>query len=379
MVSIKWCEKLNRKIKSSGERQVVRYFAYFDARTLLGVTKKVTQTVAALNNLGYEAQSVIVSERGLNVHGRMFMNLLTAKTDVLMLRNTLYSMPLLAFALLWQRCKGTRIIIEIPTPNTVALHEVRMLRDKGVIGRWVRLAIMAIAFPWSLYPAHKIIQYAHESTYFSFGVRRKTQLHANGIDVSSIPERKAEPAWPAKEFVMIGVASLAPWHAFDRVIRGIVDYRDQHPESGVTPRLIVVGDGEVRAEWERLAQTLGVTDCVEFVGYQSGTALDALFERAHVAIASLGLFRIGLEMASVLKSREYTARGIPFIAAGYDLDFDPVPEFVFRVVNEDWAVDVGGVMGWYGRNCSDLLPGSKIREFAERSLDYSRKVKHAIE
>lgn len=362
---------------SNSKRQLVRYFAYFDARTLLGVTKKINQTVAALNDLGYEAQSIIVTERGLRAHWRMFMNVLAAQTDIVMLRNTLYSMPLLALALVWQRLKGARIIIEIPTPNVVVWSEIRMMRNRCWLGKYVRLVIMAIAFPWTLWPAHKIIQYAHESTYFSFGVRRKTQLHANGIDVRSIPERKAEPAWPAKEFIMIGVASLAPWHAFDRVIRGIADYRDQHPEYGVTPKLIVVGDGEVRAEWERLAQTLGVTDWVEFVGYQSGTALDALFERTHVAVASLGLFRKKLDMASDLKSREYTARGIPFIAVGYDLDFDPVPGFVFKVGNEDGAVDVAEVMEWYGKLSKQEF--AEIREYGIEHLEFYVKLRAIVD
>jgi glycosyltransferase involved in cell wall biosynthesis len=365
---------LNKQRKAADKRQTVRYFAFFEASTLLGVSKKVNQTVLALNELGFEAKSVIVSERGLCAHWRLFTNVLTTKTDIIILRNAPHFMLFLFFALVWQRLKGSRIIIEVPTPNAIVWQEILMKRNISRFGRYSRLVVLALTFPWALYPAHKIIQYAHESTYFSFGVRRKTQLGANGIDVNSISVRKAVPVWPAKEFVMIGVASLAPWHAFDRVIRGIAGYREQHPDSSIIPRLIVVGDGDVRAEWELLAQTLGVESCVEFVGYQSGGALDAMFERAHVAVASLGLFRKKLNMASDLKSREYTSRGIPFIAAGYDLDFDPVPSFVFRLVNEDVAVDMGVLISWYVELSSEYDMRNMIRVYAQNYLGFSKKI-----
>lgn len=361
------------------KQRSVCYFAYLrDPYAFSGVIKKINQTVAVLNKIGFCAQSCIESGRFIRGNWFLFWRILNAQVDILLLRNNIYFMPFIFIALLWQRFKGAKIIIEVPTPNAVAMREIIMMKEKGLVGRILRVVGLMVTMPWCLYPAHKIIQYAQESWYFSIGLGRKMEIHANGIDLDSVQARKTMPKWPSDEFVLIGVASLAPWHAFDRVIRGIAQFLETSTRVNFVPKFIVVGEGAIRAEWEKLASKLGVSHHVEFVGHQSGAALDALFDRAHVAVATLGLFRKNLQMASDLKSREYTARGIPFIAAGYDLDFDPVPDFVFKIANDDSALDIEKCNFWY-----DGLSGQKdliheIRNYAIKKLDFVQKIERLI-
>lgn len=349
------------------------YFATLDSESSPGLINKITQTVKVLNTSGYIADQVIVPWSGINNKFEFIKRVTLSKADILLIRiNTL--LPLLFFSLIWKRLQGKKIIIDIPTPNTIVLHELRILeanRFKSAFRMCFRIAI----FPWALYPANRILQYAHESFYFSFGIIRKTELVANGINVESIPVRNIIPKWPANTFVMIAVAAMAKWHGFDRVINGISNYRKITSwKKMVNVRLIIVGDGECRSSWENLSAELDCGSCIDFVGFQTGPALSSLFDQAHVAISSLGLFRLGLDMASVLKSREYAARGLPFIATGADIDFDPPPNFIFKVKNTGEPINIEAVIEWYSNIGKNRQLSAEIRQYAVENLDFSKKI-----
>jgi hypothetical protein len=63
---------------------------------------------------------------------------------------------------------------------------------------------------------------------------------------------------------------------------------------------------------KNLASRLRINDHIIFHGFVHGKELDRLFEQNHIAVGSLGIHRIGLNQLSILKAREYCARGIPF-------------------------------------------------------------------
>lgn len=352
----------------------VEYFALFDIKILPGVFNKINQSVRALNKAGYESTVTVISISGLRGHVKFLQQLFSSRADIIILRSAIFLMPLIAPVLMWKRLQGSKIIIDVPTPATVALRELK-IQKIGSVGKSIRFGILLIFYPWALYPANKILQYANESSYFSIGLNRKTKLIANGIDVEAIPFRNTIPPWSDDNFVMIAVGALAPWHGFDRVIRGIARYlNSSQKRDNINIRLIIVGDGESRKTLEKLVVELQVDKNVSFAGFQTGVALDNLFDQSHVAIASLGLFRIGLNTASVLKSREYTARGLPFISAGTDIDFDPPPDFVFNVDNSDELIDIENLMQWYSVLVGKNVIGAEIREFAKNHLDFDKKI-----
>ena len=136
-----------------------------------------------------------------------------------------------------------------------------------------------------------------------------------------------------------------------------------------------MGDGPIRAGLEQLAEELGIADRVEFAGVHHGASLDSLFERAHVGLGSLALFRKGLSFASSLKSREYVARGLPFVSAGADPDFDPAPDFVFMAPNTDRPLDTQALVQWYAGLRGDPHLATRLRDYASRHLDFSVKIR----
>ncbi len=194
----------------------------------------------------------------------------------------------------------------------------------------------------------------------------------NGISVESVPVRhepQAQP--PSPEVRLLGVANLASWHGYDRVIRGMATVRGS-PSGGVT--FDIVGDGPERPALQSLAASLSLSDQVRFLGIRSGRALDASFDEADVAVGSMAMHRLALPMASSLKTREYCARGIPFTFAGADPDFPDGFPYARRVPEGEAPIDVGDVVAFARR--MRAIPGhaQSMREYAKQHLTWERKL-----
>ena len=278
-----------------------------------------------------------------------------------------------------KRLSGVRVVVDLPVPNRSVPREIWM-SDLSLFGKLFRIMLIYLNFPWTLWPVHRVLQYSEESNWFSLGNRSRTKLVTNGISVARIPKRPKAPSWPSDTFVLVGVAALAPWHGFDRVIRAIaLHQKKERAARGVQVKFMVVGQGRSRDELDRLARELEVEDLVDFRGVLRGSDLDPVFDEAHLAVSSLGLFRNHFVTASVLKAREYTARGIPFVHASRDPDFEPLPPFVYEVANEETPLDIEDLIEWYTEFRKGDFQTQDIREYASERLDYREKVRNYFE
>lgn len=354
--------------------EVIEYFVYPDPVKFHGINNKINQTVIGLKKNGYTAAKV-TAPSGLKGILSLAKRLLTTKADVIIFRNT-FLMPFFLPSIIWLRVTRRTIIIDLPTPITNVMHEFKMRNNIGFVRKWLRILMVSITYPWVYLPVNKILQYAPESDYFSLFICRKMLRIANGIDVGSVPEKQNQAQWSGESLTIIAVANMADWHGFDRVIRGIAKYKEQGNKMPVT--FIVVGGGEFKEEWKSLSEKLGLLQQVIFAGFKKGKELDALFDDADIAVSSLALFRINIEEASVLKSREYTARGLPFIASGIDSDFQPNPSFLFHVENNEDDIDIKDVITWYKKLSADDKLESRIRQYALDKLDFEKKVKYFL-
>ena len=354
----------------------LEYIALCNPGRFPGVANKVTQTVAALVRGGVKARATFVSQAGLWGQLGVFLVLLRSSASTIVFRSTGFSMLLMSLAMVWQALRGRRVIIDLPTPVLHSLRE-ELGVERWFVGSLLRALLWLISFPWCCWPAFRILEYSLEHPWFLLGIRRKTFLVANGVDVRTIPARQRIPAWPQREFCLLGVGSLSFWHGYDRVIRGVERYY-QRPIAGEEPscrvRFVMVGEGPELGRLRQLVQNLGLEKWVEFSGRLTGKPLEERYGEAHVAVSSLGGHRLGLELASYLKSREYCAIGIPFLASMPDPDFADDFPFVFRVPGDDSPIEIGAIIDWYSRLSErDRLP-ERMHEFAAQHLDFAAKV-----
>ncbi len=98
----------------------------------------------------------------------------------------------------------------------------------------------------------------------------RVRFWRNGLDTERLkpatPRETAaareELGIPGDRFLMMTACVLLPWKHVDRAVRALALARRDLPQA----QLIVLGDGEERANLEKLARELGVADSVRFEG-----------------------------------------------------------------------------------------------------------------
>ena len=351
--------------------KTLSYFALVDISKSPGVVKKIQDTVIAAQENGLKATHNIYPTSLSGVSG-FLKALVTSNSDVVMIRFSDLVFPIVFFVMNVLRLRGKKIIVDVPTPRSTGLREM----DKMVTNpakRSVRKFISYASASWVLMPANLIIQYADEGKWFSLGLRYKTLKMGNGILITDdIPLTKA--VWPKNQLNLIAVAQLADWHGYDRMLYALAELKKQNLPCEVT--FTVVGDGEALPFLKKLANDLNLEN-VNFKGRLTGKDLDDVFANMHVGVASLGLYRVGLNEAAVLKTREYMARGLAVVTAGQDPDFyaQETKKFRYEVSNDSDIVGIVSLIVKFTTNEVLDFDPKACRIFAESNLDLRNKIK----
>lgn len=195
----------------------------------------------------------------------------------------------------------------------------------------------------------------------------------NGINVDSVSLRKQSTSPVSKEYVFTCVAEYTPPHGVDRLLRGLQQYRGED-----TIKLNIVGTGSELNKLKELTAQLNIPNVV-FHGYLSGKELDAVFEGTDLAIGALAMHRTGIEYSSILKAREYCARGIPFVNSGKDEEFPESFPFVHQIRSSEEPIKIDELVGFIRKVVA--IPGYKdqMRQHAANVLSWDIKMKKLSE
>jgi glycosyltransferase involved in cell wall biosynthesis len=191
----------------------------------------------------------------------------------------------------------------------------------------------------------------------------------NGIGVDNVKPTGFRP-FEGKSLDMIFVTStLFPWNGFERIVPSLNNYR-----GNVDIKLHVVGDVD-RVDFFRL---YGHCDRIKFHGLMNRSDLDCMMGEMNLAVGTMALYKNKMQQACSLKTREYVARGIPFIIAHDDPDLngiDPQRRFFESYPNDSSPIDVGTVIEFAERvseNRDEVI--AYMRRFAAENLDWSVKM-----
>lgn len=328
-----------------------------------GVRNKIKNQIKGLNQLGLKVEANPLAKESM---AKRLIPFQTSSADwnAVDLSNTdgIYlRYPFIDFQLLrmLKRYKKTRqsgkIIIEIPAyPNKGERY-----KNKIVVVRdgFYRTKLKK-------YIDH--IVYEGDANYSSiFGVAATRII--NGIDVNALPLKK-KSGTPNK-LRLICVASFFPEYGMDRVIRGMHTYysKDTH-DCDVT--LHLVGRGPEVDNYLKLARECGIKDKVVYHGYKTGTELDKIFDESDIGIDAIALYRKGLKVSSTLKTREYMARGLPFIYSSEMPGLaNEMEKYTLFFDNNDKEIDISQVVVFYGKLLEDDEIGKNIRRIANETID----------
>ena len=289
-----------------------------------------------------------------------------AQYDFLYIRYPLSLPPFLWFIGQVKRLNpDTKIVVEVPTfpyekEFTSPKQRILLNLDRMGRGRLRNATDVVVTF------------YGQDEIWGVPCIRTQNGI---GLEELALSKRKRGDEEPIS---FISVGNLARWHGIDRFLQGLSRYRKRPDAKQI--QLHVVGDGPARAELEQLRATLQLNDCVHYHGIAKGAQLDALFDQADIALGALAMHRLQMTISSSLKSREYCARGIPFVQASEDPDFPQALPFVHHVATNESPVDLGSFVAFF-----DKLDGqhftirTQMREYAEQHLTWRTKLQPVID
>ena len=195
----------------------------------------------------------------------------------------------------------------------------------------------------------------------------------NGIQVESVPLRqRKEPTLP-REYNLTCVALVSPWHGLDRLLKGLKNYTGND-----IINFHIVGAGSEIQNLKDMTESLGLKN-VFFHGFLGGSKLDDILDKTDLAISTLAIHRTKILYQSVLKSREYCARGIPFIYGGIDDDFPDDFPFALKLESCEEPIDMNSVIDFL-RNVTTIPDyNTKMRQYAFDVLSWNVKMKKLSE
>jgi glycosyltransferase involved in cell wall biosynthesis len=189
----------------------------------------------------------------------------------------------------------------------------------------------------------------------------------NGISLQNIQLISRKEA-VSDEFHIVGLANVSSWHGYDRVIEGLNKY-----SGPVKVYFHIIGEGEEIINLKLLTKKYGLDDQVIYHGHKTGIELDKILNNFHIAVGALGIHRKRIKEAATLKSREYCARGIPFIEGSIDSDFKDFP-YKYQIEADESPVDIERLIEFFNECAPNEYPRI-MREYAEQNLAWDRKMK----
>ena len=344
-----------------------------------GVTKKVSGQIAAFESLGYTVSHILRDDDGywLANGPQKLTSISVAKSsynyhikdeiagnlrqwfekngypDFVYMRGTrLFKQCRQLFKAL--KKNGSHIVVEIPTVTKLMTHKEPRDFMAEVVDRTAMIRIRSYI--------DGIVVMSHDKKLF--GV--PTIKIDNGIDVDTV--RPLVPK-PHHGIHLLGVAMMQLWHGYERVIEGHHQYysTENKPEEII---LDLVGDGPETPKYKELTERYSLQDKVLFHGVMRGEELDNLYNGCDIGIGSFGMYKMNITVGSILKLKEYCAKGLPFIYSCHEDTLDPTPYFCRLYSNDETPIDIKDVLTFYHGIENNL---DKVRLEMRQYADLSQK------
>ena len=204
----------------------------------------------------------------------------------------------------------------------------------------------------------------------------ETLMIHNAADVSTMcrhQPRKSESG----DIHLIGVANIAKWHGFDRVIEGIKEYKIRGGKRDVF--FHVVGGGIELDNLKEIAKSTAINKYILFHGTIVGEELDRLFDAADIGVSVLATYRSKMKKTyDSLKSREYCARGIPFITGELEHFYDG-KDFVLFVPDNEAPLSIDEVCIFADKMARDNDLTDRIQSFAKEFCGWEYAFKPVVD
>lgn len=185
----------------------------------------------------------------------------------------------------------------------------------------------------------------------------------NAIDLSEISIQSKKDL-KRKSIRIISVANETRFHSYDKVIKGLYEYHRNGGDWNITLNLV----GEYLDDTKRLIKKCGLEDKVTFYGKLYGEDLDKVYDISDLGLGAFS-YRKNETTGSCLKTKEYFAKGIPFINGWKEPAFDDTYPYVKRFETSLDIIDFNEVVKFYEGIREENI-SKKMRGFAEEHYSW---------
>lgn len=360
------------------------YYIHFQGRTSIGVSKKIDMQLREFQKI-YEMRELEVATISRSCGKRLlglFPTVSIARDygraleqigdpDFLYVRRAVADRDYLNFwktvKQRWPKCK---IIIEIFTYPY----------DKDDFGKWN-------AWPFllkELLYRKNLKKYVDRFVTYSddreiFGI--PTICTTNGVEVEGLRPVKGE--YQDNRIRILGVAYMQRQHGYERIIEGMREYY-QGGGYDCQVFLDLVGDGPEKRKYQKLVRKYDLQNYVTFYPTTTGEALDDLYDRADIAAAVFGMYKVGFYgKVGAIKTRECLAKGLPMISASPIDVLDEEFPYIKLFENNRDAVNIWEVVDFFNgiRKIDGEKPvvAAKLRDFAQKHVSMNLVMKPIID
>ncbi len=188
----------------------------------------------------------------------------------------------------------------------------------------------------------------------------------NGVDIVDNKIREAKKK--GNKIVLLSVSSGLDVHGYERILQGMYEYKAFHNDYEIV--FVVVGEGPEMEFYKKLVDEYKLNSFVDFRGFCIGNKLEECYKEADLGVGTLGFYKIGMNEGAPIKTREYCARGLPFIYGYRDLGFSGDENYVLNVPNNDEPVNMEEVIRLYERTVGRQDIIDEMREFVRKNCTW---------
>jgi glycosyltransferase involved in cell wall biosynthesis len=202
--------------------------------------------------------------------------------------------------------------------------------------------------------------------------RCKTIHIDNAINLNEIKLKKKRKADGVIK--LISVSNEQIYHGYPKLVKGLYSYYN----NGGKRKIKIYFVGEFRKQTKKLVDKLGMTENIYFLGKKYDEELESIYDCVDLGIGALGLHS-GSEYGSSIKTKEYFAKGIPFINGWKEYAFDDNYPYVKRFNVYSEMIDFNQVVDFYDNIKDDENLQLKMREFAEKNYTWEIMMKRVFD
>ena len=371
---------------------IFMFVNYTPSDKSLGITKKISSEIRALRRLGHDVVYTAYGDKGVVVYdnhdsiiyerqyifnnnafikvARYFLLIKTAQRffdnteqqfDVLYGRLLAPSKGYINF-LRSVKKKKCRIILE-------AHAYFPGIQFRSLKGKYVSYLLEKNGQKLK-YCVDKILTEGHIDDFYGIAEVSEAKI---GVETREIVAHRY--IGNADELNLLSVANETTYHAYDRVIKSLAAYYNQ---AKTVPPVFLHLVGTVSDATKRMIEEMALNKRVKLYGKQYGDALDNIYNQCNLGLGPFGQHRIGGKKDTGLKTKEYFAKGLPYIFSGEEPSVPQGYPYILQYPSDESLIDFSKAWEFYLSYRDNKNVVDEMREFALSNYSWDAIMEDAI-